>query len=103
MLDEIADRVLTTVDDTTTMQRVSRNTMSFALPESLRAYIDERVRSGRYGNTSEYLRELIRRDQQEQAVARLRDLIAEGLESGDPRPATDERLEELRQKAFDAP
>ncbi len=25
--------------------------MSFALPEALRAYIDERVRSGSYGNT----------------------------------------------------
>ncbi len=35
--------------------------MSFALPESLRDYIDERVRTGDYGNTSEYLRDLIRR------------------------------------------
>ena len=40
---------------------MSSNTMSFALPESLRAYIDERVQSGHYGNTSEYLRELVRR------------------------------------------
>ena len=48
---------------------MSRNTMSFALPESLRDYIEARVRSGGYGNTSEYLRDLIRRDQQEQAAA----------------------------------
>ena len=48
--------------------------MSFALPESMREYIDARVRDGDYGNTSEYLRELIRRDQNEQAAARLRDL-----------------------------
>ena len=34
--------------------------MSFALPDALRSYIDLRVRSGQYGNTSEYLRELIR-------------------------------------------
>jgi antitoxin ParD1/3/4 len=33
--------------------------MSFALPESLWADIDERVRSGDHGNTSEYLRDLI--------------------------------------------
>lgn len=52
--------------------------MSFALPESMREYIDARVRSGDYGNTREYLRELIRRDQDEQAAARLRDLIADG-------------------------
>jgi antitoxin ParD1/3/4 len=42
---------------------MSSNTMSFALPEALREYVDQRVRSGQYGNTSEYLRELIRRDQ----------------------------------------
>ena len=59
--------------------------MSFALPESMRDYIDARVRSGEYGNISEYLRDLIRRDQHEQAARRLRELIAEGLESG---PAT---------------
>jgi antitoxin ParD1/3/4 len=70
--------------------------MSFALPESLRDYIDARVRSGEYGNTSEYLRDLIRRDQQEQAVRRLRELIAVGLESGPPKRLTKRRIAELR-------
>ena len=42
---------------------MSRNTLNFALPESMRAYVDARVASGHYGNTSEYLRELIRKDQ----------------------------------------
>lgn len=79
---------------------MSRNTMSFALPESLREYIDQRVRSGEYGNTSEYLRELIRRDQREQAARRLRELIADGLESGDGRLVTDESLAEIRDRAF---
>ena len=60
--------------------------MSFALPESLRAYIDERVQSGQYGNTSEYLRDLVRRDQDDQAKKRLRELITAGLESGPGRP-----------------
>ena len=79
---------------------MSGNTMSFALPESLRAYIDERVQSGRYGNTSEYLRDLIRRDQQDQARQRLRDLIAEGLESGPARPVTRRVVAELRDRAL---
>jgi antitoxin ParD1/3/4 len=74
--------------------------MSFALPESLRGYIDERVRSGNYGNTSEYLRDLIRQDQQNQAAARLRALIAEGLESGEGRAVTDDVADELRERAF---
>ena len=76
--------------------------MSFALPETLRDYIDERVRSGEYGNTSEYLRDLIRRDQQTQATRRFRSLIADGLESGENRPLTDNVVGELRGRAFDA-
>lgn len=56
--------------------------MSFALPEAMRSYIDARVSAGNYGNTSEYIRDLVRRDQEEQAKRRLRDLIEEGLTSG---------------------
>lgn len=74
--------------------------MSFALPESLRDYIDARVRSGEYGNTSEYLRDLIRRDQQEQAAGRLRELIAEGLESGPAAPLTKRRIADMREQAL---
>ena len=33
--------------------------MSFALPESMREYIDNRVSAGNYGNTSEYIRDLV--------------------------------------------
>ncbi|MEZ5273924.1 MAG: type II toxin-antitoxin system ParD family antitoxin [Ilumatobacteraceae bacterium] len=80
---------------------MSRNTMSFALPESMREYIDMRVRDGNYGNTSEYLRELIRRDQEQQAAQRLRNLIADGLASGDGRPLTDDVIAELRSRALD--
>jgi antitoxin ParD1/3/4 len=81
---------------------MSRNTMSFALPENMRDYIDTRVSDGSYGNTSEYLRELIRRDQHEQAARRLRDLIAEGLASGEGREATDDVIAELRERALGA-
>lgn len=76
--------------------------MSFALPESLREYIDARVRDGSYGNTSEYLRDLIRRDQHEQAAQHLRDLIADGLASGDGRIVTDAVLASLREQALGA-
>jgi antitoxin ParD1/3/4 len=81
---------------------MSRNTMSFALPESMREYIDARVRDGSYGNTSEFLRDLIRRDQHEQAAQRLRDLIADGLTSGDGRVVTDGAIEALRKQALGA-
>ncbi len=74
--------------------------MSFALPEALRSYIDQRVQSGQYGNTSEYLRDLIRRDQEEQARKRLRELIEEGLNSGLGRALTPAVRGELKKQAL---
>lgn len=71
------------------------STMNIALPEPLRAYVAERVASGQYGNTSEYVRDLIRRDQREQALTRLRHLLEDGLASGAARPDTDEDWQEL--------
>jgi antitoxin ParD1/3/4 len=79
---------------------MSKTTMSFALPDELRTYIDHRVQSGQYGNTSEYIRELIRRDQQEQAKARLRALIEEGLQSGSGRVLTPKVAAELKKRAL---
>lgn len=49
------------------------------------AYIDEQVESGGYGDTSEYIRDLIRRDRQDVAINRVRGLIAEGVASGEGR------------------
>ena len=79
---------------------MSSNTMSFALPEAMRSYVNQRVASGQYGNTSEYLRELIRRDQEEQAKRRLRELIEEGLNSGPGLALTTERVAELKRQAL---
>ena len=79
---------------------MSTTTMSFALPETLRRYIDERVKGGTYGNTREYLRDLIRRDQEEQARQRLRELIQEGLQSGPGREFTQSDWAELRKTAL---
>lgn len=76
----------------------STTTMSFALPETLRAYIDQRVRSGQYGNTSEYLRDLIRRDQEAQAMKRLRELLEEGLASGPPTELNESDVAAIRKR-----
>lgn len=61
---------------------MSASTMNIALPDALRAYVAQRVESGEYGNTSEYVRELIRKDQREQRVLRLRALVEDSLASG---------------------
>lgn len=74
---------------------MSRQTTSFALPESMRQYIDNRVSTGLYRNTSEFIRDLVRRDQEEQAKKRLCDLLEEGLTSGPGRRRTEADEREL--------
>lgn len=53
-------------------------TMNISLPDSLRAFVEERVSEGGYSSSSEYVRELIRREQDR---TRLRGLLLEGAES----------------------
>ncbi len=37
-------------------------TMNISLPEQMKAWVEECVHSGRYANSSDYVRDLIRRD-----------------------------------------
>lgn len=58
-------------------------TMNVSLPDPMKSWVEEQTRDGRYSNVSDYMRDLIRRDQARQrAVADLRQAVAEGLESG---------------------
>lgn len=57
-------------------------TMNVSLPEPLKVFVDEQVRLGAYGSTSDYVRQLIRDDREKAAARALQTLIAEGLASG---------------------
>jgi antitoxin ParD1/3/4 len=46
-------------------------TMNISLPDSLKAFVDEQVAHLGYGSSSEYVRELIRKDKERQEVRRL--------------------------------
>ena len=59
-------------------------TVNFSLPEDLKRWVEAQVASGGYGNTSEYIRELIRLDRKRKAEERLEMLLIEGLDSGEP-------------------
>jgi antitoxin ParD1/3/4 len=54
------------------------STMNISLPDSLRDFIDGQVSRAGYGTSSEYVRELIRRDQER---VQLRALLVEGAQS----------------------
>lgn len=64
---------------------VAMATMNVSLPDPMKDWVESQTKSGRYSNASDYVRDLIRRDQDRQtAVAELQRLVDEGLESGPP-------------------
>lgn len=57
---------------------LSLTTMNVSLPNELKIFVDGRVSHDGYGSTSEYVRDLIRRDRER---GHLRDLVLEGANS----------------------
>lgn len=47
------------------------STMNISLPDALKAFVDDQVAERGYGTISEYIRELIRKDQDRLALRRL--------------------------------
>jgi antitoxin ParD1/3/4 len=72
--------------------------MNISLPENMKSFVDEQVESGGYGSASEYMRELVRRDQKERARERLESLLLEGLKSGEPIPVNEEFWRDFRKE-----
>lgn len=69
------------------------STMNISLPESLKTFVDEQVSDRGYSTSSEYVRELIRREQDRQ---QLKALLLEGANSPLTGPADEAFFEELR-------
>ncbi|CDF86439.1 type II toxin-antitoxin system ParD family antitoxin [Pseudomonas sp. QL9] len=74
------------------------STMNISLPETLKVFVDEQVNQRGFGTSSEYVRELIRKDQDRQ---RLRNLLLAGAESAPTQPADEGYFESLRKRVTD--
>ena len=73
---------------------------TITIPEAMEDWIKAQIESGRYGNDSEYVRDLIRRDQDRQAgVKALQAAIEEGLASGVSERSLDDILADARARA----
>jgi antitoxin ParD1/3/4 len=71
------------------------STMNISLPETLKDFVDEQVSHGGYGTSSEYVRELIRRDQDR---LRLRGLLLDGADAAPAAPADAAYFDALRNR-----
>lgn len=65
---------------------VSMASMKVSLPEPLKAWVEAQAKADRYANASDYVRDLIRRDQDRASkIDTLQKLITDGIESGEAR------------------
>jgi len=66
---------------------MSMHRKTITLTEQQDDWVKGQIASGHFGNDSEYIRDLIRRDQQaKERLATLRQALAEGESSGKPKP-----------------
>ncbi|AJG21594.1 hypothetical protein RR42_m4247 [Cupriavidus basilensis] len=73
--------------------------MNISLPDTLKAFVDEQVNQRGYGSSSEYVRELIRKDQDRQ---HLRSLLLAGADSAPTAPVDSDYFDALRARVRSA-
>ncbi|WP_342627087.1 type II toxin-antitoxin system ParD family antitoxin [Nguyenibacter vanlangensis] len=75
-------------------------TMNVSLPDPMKEWVEAQARTGRYSNASDYVRDLIRRDQETRTTrAELQEHITTGLRSGVSPRSMDQILEIARAAA----
>lgn len=75
-------------------------TMNVSLPDAMKSWVEEQTQSGRYSNASDYVRDLIRHDQERRAkISKIQALVDEALESG----TSDKSLSDILNAARNSP
>ena len=77
-------------------------TMNVSLPDAMKEWVEAQVETGRYGNSSDYVRDLLRRDQERAAKrAEFDRLLQEGRDSGISPLSLEEIFAEAKRRAVD--
>lgn len=62
-------------------------TMNISLPDPMKSWVEDQAKSGRYANSSDYVRDLIRRDRARlEAIAEIQAAVDAGIASGSAKP-----------------
>ena len=72
------------------------NTMNIAIPKQLKSIVQRQVERRGCSSVSEYVRDLIRGDQERQAITALESDILKGLDSGPSTPMTTKDWQDIR-------
>ena len=73
-------------------------TMNISLPDPMKQYVEEQVSTGAYSSASEYVRELVRADQERRDKDQLEQLLLSSLNSGEAIEITPQMLDDVRRR-----
>lgn len=75
-------------------------TMNVSLPKPMKEWVEAQTETGRYANASDYVRDLIRKDQERNdKIAAMQRFVDEGFASGISNRGMDEILADARARA----
>jgi antitoxin ParD1/3/4 len=72
--------------------------MNISLPEPLKEWVEAQVSTGGFGTASEYVRHLLREEQQRRLREQIDRSLHESLDSGPSTPMTDADWERVRRE-----
>lgn len=75
--------------------------LTISVPDQMNAWVEAQIKIGRYGNVSEYFRDLVRHDQDKRqtAISELRSMLEKAEASGPGNRSMQELMAEARQQA----
>jgi antitoxin ParD1/3/4 len=75
-------------------------TMNVSLPDAMKTWVEDQSATGRYSNASDYVRDLIRRDQERaDKIAAMQKVVDESLASGISTQTVEDIFDEARHRA----
>lgn len=73
------------------------STMNISLPQQMKEWVEEQPKSGKFSNSSDYVRHLIRKDQERaEKIAAMQKLVDEALASEFVETSPDEIMDRVR-------
>lgn len=72
-------------------------TMNISLPDEMKEWVEHQAATGRYSNVSDYVRDVLRREQG--MVARLQTLVDEAVASGVVEMSPDELFDDIKRSS----
>jgi antitoxin ParD1/3/4 len=74
------------------------DTMNIALPATMKQFVQAQIEGGGFSSVSEYVRQLIRADQDRKAREEIDRKLLEALDGGPAKPWTSAELEKLKSR-----